>query len=160
MPSLIQFLSLIALVALLLPSNTQAQVDVPIEDIFDNDSEFMRGFETGLFLRTKGGTIDEYGCAVREVKKKDKMKEAFEMIKSNIDIARASVQMDPVIDNALKIVVDIMDTLTYYQTLLSKEGLKQLDQYCTGMVFGLHGSQLLVKMANTLINPVGPNGEV
>ena len=28
------------------------------------------------------------------------------------------------------------------------------------MVFGLHGSQLLVKVANTLINPVGPNGEV
>ena len=68
--------------------------------------------------------------------------------------------MDPVIDNALKIVVDIMDTVTYYQTLLSKEGLKQLDQYCTGMVFGLHGSQLLVKVANTLINPVDSKGEV
>ena len=82
------------------------------------------------------------------------------MIKSNIDIARASVQMDPVIDNALNIVVDVMDTLTYYQTLLSKDGMKQLDQYCTGMVFGLHGSQLLVKVANTLINPVDSNGEV
>ena len=112
---------LLAHALLLIASNTQAQPEkVPIEDIFDNDSEFMRGFETGLFLRTKGGTIDEYGCAVRESKSKDKTKEAFEMIKSNIDIARASVSMDPVIDNALKIVVEIMDTLTYFQTLLSK----------------------------------------
>ena len=68
--------------------------------------------------------------------------------------------MDPIIDNALIIVVEILDSVTYFQTLLSKKGMKQLDQYCTGMVFGLHGSQLLVKMANTLINPVGPNGEV
>ena len=125
---LTRLLSALAFVALFLPSNTQAQVEkVPIEDIFDNDSEFMRGFETGLFLRTKGGTIDEYGCAIRETKKKDSTREAFEMIKSNIDIARAAVQMDPVIDNALSIVVDIMDTLTYYRDLLSKEGLKQLD---------------------------------
>ena len=128
MPALTKLLSAIAFVALVLPSATvQAQPEVPIEDIFDNDSEFMRGFETGLFLRTKGGTIDEYGCAIRETKKKDSTREAFEMIKSNIDIARAAVQMDPVIDNALSIVVDIMDTLTYYRDLLSKEGLKQLD---------------------------------
>ena len=52
----------------LICSVAQAQPEVPIEDIFDNDSEFMRGFETGLFLRTKGGSIEEYGCEVRESK--------------------------------------------------------------------------------------------
>ena len=41
------------------------KMDVAVEDIFDNDSEFMRGFETGLFLRTKGGKIEEYGCEVQ-----------------------------------------------------------------------------------------------
>ncbi len=35
-------------------------------DIFDNDSDFMRGFETGLFLRSKGGSIEEFGCAFDE----------------------------------------------------------------------------------------------
>ena len=29
---------------------------------FESDSEFMKGFETGIFLRTKGGTVEEYGC--------------------------------------------------------------------------------------------------
>ena len=32
-------------------------------NIFDNDSDFMQGFETGLFLRQKGGKLEEYDCA-------------------------------------------------------------------------------------------------
>ena len=32
------------------------------KNAYDSDSEFMRGFETGIFLRTKGGKIEEYGC--------------------------------------------------------------------------------------------------
>ena len=146
-------------VCTLMFDSAKAQPDVPIEDIFDNDSEFMRGFETGLFLRTKGGTVEEYGCTVK-AERSSSTKAAFDMIKSNIDVARQALDMDPIIDNALNIVVDILDSVSYFQTLLSKKGMKQLDQYCTGMVFGLHGSQLLVKMANTLINPVGPDGEV
>ena len=37
-------------------------------DIFENDSDFMRGFETGLFLRSKGGKIEEFGCEYDESK--------------------------------------------------------------------------------------------
>ena len=33
------------------------------KNIFDNDSEFMQGFETGLFLRQKGGKLEDYDCA-------------------------------------------------------------------------------------------------
>ena len=32
-------------------------------NIFDNDSDFMQGFETGLFLRQKGGKLEDYDCA-------------------------------------------------------------------------------------------------
>ena len=34
-----------------------------------------------------------------------------------------------------------------------------MDNYCKGMVFGLEGSKLLVKVANTLINPIGKDGK-
>ena len=34
-----------------------------------------------------------------------------------------------------------------------------MDKYCQGMVFGLEGSKLLVKVANTLINPIGKDGK-
>ena len=33
-----------------------------------------------------------------------------------------------------------------------------MDKYCQGMVFGLEGSKLLVKVANTLINPIDKDG--
>ena len=33
-------------------------------DLFHKDSDFMRGFETGLFLRSKNGKVEEYGCEV------------------------------------------------------------------------------------------------
>ena len=32
--------------------------------------------------------------------------------------------------------------------------------YCAGLVFGNQGSKMLVKFANTLINPVGKDGEI
>lgn len=32
-------------------------------EAFNSDSEFMKGFETGIFMRTKGGKVEEYGCA-------------------------------------------------------------------------------------------------
>ena len=54
-------LALIATMAFALSGKEEKKAK--INEIFDNDSDFMRGFETGLFLRTKGGTIEEYGCA-------------------------------------------------------------------------------------------------
>ena len=57
-----------------------------IATIFDNDSEFMRGFETGLFLRSKGGNVEEYGCAMPSVDNSS-IKMAFDMIRNNINMA-------------------------------------------------------------------------
>ena len=82
------------------------------------------------------------------------------MIKKNIDIAKGVASIDPIIEKGLNIVIDVMDSLTYFRNILSPSGMKQLDQYCSGMVFGLHGSQMLVKVSNTLINPVDKNGKV
>ena len=51
-------------------------------------------------------------------------------------------------------VIDVLDGLYFFITILKPKGSQKLDQYCTGMVFGLEGSKLLVKVANTLINPI------
>ena len=47
-----------------------------------------------------------------------------------------------------------MEGLIKFYTILSPDHENHLDQYCTGMIFGLEGSKVLVKMANNLINPV------
>ena len=51
-------------------------------------------------------------------------------------------------------VIDVLDGLYFFITILKPKGSQKLDQYCTGMIFGLEGSKLLVKVANTLINPI------
>ena len=133
--------------------------DSKLGDIFDNDSEFMRGFETGLFLRTKGGTVEEYGCSEPKAKNKG-AEQAFNTIKGAIDMAKGTLSLDPIIDQSLNMVVDFLEGLFYFVNILNPAGYKHLDQYCTGMVFGLQGSKLLVKVANTLVNPVGEDGKV
>ena len=131
-----------------------------LQDIFDNDSDFMRGFETGLFLRTKGGTIEEYGCRVPTDGQNKKAKTAFDLISSNIEMARNNLKLDPIIDEALVLLETFMDSLLDFINILSPGSGPKLDMYCTGMVFGLQGSKLLVKVANSLVNPVNENGEV
>ena len=130
-----------------------------LQDIFENDSDFMRGFETGLFLRTKGGTVEDYGCRVGEEGNK-KAKMAFDMIKSNIELAKNNLKLDPIIDEALTLVTTFLDGLYGFITVLSPSSGIKLDMYCTGMVFGLQGSKLLVQVANTLINPIKDDGDV
>lgn len=43
--------------------------------------------------------------------------------------------------------------------ILSPERGVTIDEYCTGMIFGLQGSKILVHLANTLITPMGEDGK-
>ena len=33
-------------------------------EIFETSSDFMKGFETGILLRTKNGKIEDFGCVI------------------------------------------------------------------------------------------------
>jgi hypothetical protein len=155
---LAKLVTFVTLITFTLAENEPQAKKESLKDIFDNDSEFMRGFETGLFLRTKGGSVEEYGCKVPTESSKG-AKGAFDMIKMNIEMAKSSLRLDPIIEEALQIIIDVLDGLFYFYTILSPVGRDHLDMYCTGMIFGLQGSKLLVKVANTLINPI-KDGEV
>ena len=48
---------------------TFAQSSEKISDMFENDSQFMKGFETGIYLRTSGSDVQEYGCKMPEKSK-------------------------------------------------------------------------------------------
>ena len=39
--------------------------------MFDDNSDFMKGFETGIMMRTKDGKLEDYGCVVPEDLKND-----------------------------------------------------------------------------------------
>lgn len=34
--------------------------------IFDDDSDFMKGFETGIMMRSKNGSVEDFGCTIPE----------------------------------------------------------------------------------------------
>ena len=94
--------------------------------IFDNDSEFMRGFETGLFLRSKGGTIEEYGCAMPE-DVSGVGASAMEAIKTQIELAKGFAKLDPIVDTALTVVVNFLEGLMNFMSILAPSGRDQLD---------------------------------
>ena len=77
----------------------------------------------------------------------------------SISMAKSKLKVDPIIDNALNLVLEFLDGLYSFITLLTPKNGQKLDQYCSGMIFGLEGSKLLVKVANTLINPIGKDGK-
>ena len=109
----------------------------------------MRGFETGLFLRSKGGSIEEYGC-VMPSNSNNKATQAFEMIKTNILAATQFLKLDPILDEAFTVIVEFLEGFVQFLNILTPAKGKALDYYCTGMIFGLQGSKILVKVANTI----------
>ena len=58
--------SVILLIALLfgLVVATDDKKKTRFSDIFDSSSDFMKGFETGILLRTKNGKIEDFGCEI------------------------------------------------------------------------------------------------
>lgn len=67
--------------------------------------------------------------------------------------------LDPIIEEALLTIQSFIDGVYNFINILLPKGSEAMDEYCTGMIFGLEGSKMLVKVANTLINPVGEDGQ-
>ena len=61
----------------------------------------MRGFETGLFLRSKQGNVEDYGCIVPTEGSNKMTKAAFDQIKKSIGMAKDKLPVDPIINNAM-----------------------------------------------------------
>ena len=100
---------IIALVGLIMFTQ---QASAGVADMFDSDSDFMRGFETGLFLRTKGGSVDEYNCKIPDDSNPE-AKKAFDLIKNSINTGMRALPPDPIIKDAIKMLVDFLDGLYY-----------------------------------------------
>ena len=58
------------------------------------------------------------------------------------------MKMDPIVNNAIDMVLAFMEGIITFVTMLAPSSRNQLDEYCNGMVFGLEGSKLLVRVAN------------
>lgn len=118
--------------------------------IFDSDSEFMKGFETGILMRSKGGELSEYGCVLPE----DSLGKGavFDTIQTALSTVSALLPDEEALQEAFDMVNIFVEQLQYFILVINPATADFLDLYCRGMIFGLQGSTMLVKIANNLIN--------
>ena len=128
------------------------------EMFFGSSSQFMKGFETGVLLRSKKDkTRADFGCSdelppgVSDVAQMiDSAKQAMEtmghMMKGQEKLIKVAVQMFK------EFFVGIGQLINAFKIDLSVEiDPKSNDIYCRGMTFGLEGSKMLVKIANIVM---------
>lgn len=53
--------------------------------MFDKDSEFMKGFETGILVRSKGGLMEDFGCKPVETGTEEQIKNVIGMISKGLE---------------------------------------------------------------------------
>ena len=128
-----------------------ASATVGASTIFDDDHEFMKGFETGVMMRSKNTSIDEFGCKVP-----DEMRSRFGSLLGNMAIAMDAIKMilpnDLDIENGFDMVHTYVEGLSGLALVVDPKSNDYLDDYCRGIIFGQEGSQLLFKIASQLRN--------
>ena len=103
---------------------------------FETDSEFMKGFETGIFLRTKGGSVEEYGCKPADGATGGGAANTIETIRMAISNAKGSLPDEEMLHDALDMIFEFLGSLKYFIVILTPKRGQEFDMYCTGLIFG------------------------
>ena len=110
-------------------------------------SDFLTGFESGIFLRDNKAQFEEYGCPDQEVDS-----EELRAFKAGIDpIKSLSAMMggsDPLIG-------EIIESIEMFVTSFDKfigvfDETYAGGDFCAGLTFGMQGTKMLQKVATML----------
>ena len=116
-------------------------------NIFDEGSDFMRGFETGVMMRQKKSSLDEFGCSIP-----DELSSNFTNLLDKVSMAMDGVKLflpdDLDISNGFDMVHAYINGLSGLAAVVDPDSGKYLDDYCRGMIFGVEGTQVLFKVAS------------
>lgn len=117
--------------------------------IFDDDHDFMKGFETGVMMRSKGTKVEEFGCKVPSDNKPP-----YQGLIDNLTLALSSVKPflpdDLDIETSYDMLLTYVDGLSGLISVIDPNSKQFLDDYCRGMIFGVNGTNLIVKVATEL----------
>ena len=115
-------------------------------NIFDDDSDFMKGFETGIIMRSKDSKIEEFGCSVPSKGKSD-LEAKLGLITTAMETIKPFLPDNVDLENAYTMVIEFIDGISHLLLVFDPKTSKLMDDYCRGMVFGLHGFNMLVRIA-------------
>ena len=113
----------------------------------------MQGFEKGYLLKKREQTLEDFGCYVPQDLKvaNERAANAYDVIRRGFEGARNTLDLNPVIDEAINMILIKFDGIYKFIAILSPKN--NIDEYCTGMIFGMYGSNGMLKIANRMINP-------
>ena len=115
-------------------------------NIFNDDSDFMKGFETGIIMRSKDSKIEEFGCTVPQNQKSD-LEQKLGLITTAMENIKPFLPNDLDLENAFVMAIEFIDGISHLLMVFDPATSKSMDDYCRGMIFGLHGSNMLVRIA-------------
>jgi len=128
-------------------SNIAKEAPAPAQTNVLN-SDFLTGFESGIFLREKEEQIKEYGCPKAGVSMEEfrKVKEMMPAITTMIGVMRSE-------DKEMK---NMMESLTLFVNHLDEligvfDSSYNGGDFCAGLTFGQVGSKLLYNIASLII---------
>ena len=117
--------------------------------IFNDDHDFMKGFETGIMMRSKQTKVEDFGCSIPD--EKHEFKFIFDPIQSALATVERLIPSDnAAIVNSFKMINEFVGALSYFMMVISDDSSQYLDMYCRGMIFGNKGSSMLVRIANVI----------
>ena len=79
----------------------------------------MKGFETGIFLRTKGGNVEEYGCKPADDAGTGGAAMTIETIRMAISNAKSSLPDEEMLHDALDMIFEFLGSLKHFIAILS-----------------------------------------
>ena len=131
-----------------LDSNVLPAMNMPKLETPTLDTDFLTGFESGIFLRDKPEQIKAYDCPSASVNVGE-FKKVKDMIQPVTQIAKTmnpnDLEMGNMLDS-LNQVVDHMDSLIGVFDDDYRGG-----HFCAGLTFGQAGSNLLYQIAEKII---------
>ena len=115
--------------------------------LFDEQSDFMKGFETGIMTRDRTD-FEEFGC------NQSSGKSGIDKIFSNVYLALNTVKPfipdDEDLNTAYDSLLLYVDGISTLVTILDPEASKYNDDFCRGVQFGVKGTNVVVKIATLL----------
>jgi hypothetical protein len=112
-------------------------------------SDFLTGFESGIFLREKEDQVKEYGCPKAAISMEEfrKMREMIPAVTNMVTLMKGD---DEELKNMMESLVMFVDHLDELIGVFDRDYIG--GDFCAGLTFGQAGSNLLYKMASMIIH--------
>ena len=114
----------------------------------EKDNQFFQGMETGFFLRKNPKGYKDYECPDLPIDTEltKQINEVFAPMKMMVSLAK-----DATLDATMDLVSLFIDEI---QALQAASNNYSGSDFCSGVVYGIHGSRLIIEIGKHMVNVV------